>query len=152
MFCGERDCRRAEGTPCGGNDVTIGANDSGTSPDANMGADANVGQDGQPDDTGTGTDGTTAMDRSTAMDGTTAMDGSLGLDASKDGPIVLDSGAHANCVPKVYQYQCGNLICNGGETQYCYNMSQFACSMPPPRASVTTRASAFWRTSATSAA
>ncbi len=85
---------------CSGNDISIGQNDSGNNP----GSDSSAGQDGSNNgqDTGTSND---SGNQGNDSGGNPGKDGSVGLDAG--------------CTGKVFQYQCGQNVCNGGDSQYC---------------------------------
>jgi hypothetical protein len=100
---------------CSGNDVSIGANDSGN-PEQQDGAmssmdGSNGGQDtgvpgdsGRQDDTGVGKDSGTGQDSGITPDG--------------------------GCMPKTFNFQCGQGSCQGGETQYCSPYPQTCTSIP----------------------
>jgi len=87
---------------CGGTDVSIGMNDSGI-----PGDDGSVGQDGSM----TGQDSGSGMD--SGRDSDPGMDS--GPNPGSDGGTITDGG----CVPKVFQFGCGQNLCVGGQKQYC---------------------------------
>lgn len=100
---------------CSGNDISIGNNDSGGNP----GNDSSTGQDG-----GDGQDTGTGMDSGQGQDS-----GDPGDSGGQDSGIVLDSGPDG-CTAKVFQFQCGNGLCSGGELEYC-SPYPHACKMMP---------------------
>jgi hypothetical protein len=101
---------------CSGNDVSIGMNDSGIpGDDASTGQDGNTGQDS----------GNPGMDSSTDDSGNPGKDS--GPNPGLDGGTSLDGGG---CVPKVFQFQCGQNLCNGGQKQFCSQYPHMCSNIP----------------------
>ena len=96
---------------CSGNDISIGQNDSG-----NQGNDSATGNDGSNN----GQDSGNPYDSGNQNDS-----GNPG----KDGGTILDAG-NDGCTGKVYSFQCGQGVCQGGDSQYCTPYPN-QCGMTP---------------------